>query len=53
VVSGPRVDYEQHGRTYAHHRRADRRICARINAALGNARTVVNVGAGAGSYEPA
>ena len=49
---GPRVDYEQHGRTYARQRRADPRIAARMHAALGDARTVVNVGAGAGSYEP-
>jgi SAM-dependent methyltransferase len=47
-----RVDYERHGRTYAQHRRPDPRIAARIDAALGNARTVLNVGAGAGSYEP-
>jgi len=47
-----RVDYEQHGRTYAQHRRGDPRIAARIHAALGDARTVLNVGAGTGSYEP-
>jgi SAM-dependent methyltransferase len=46
------VDYERHGRTYARHRRADPRIAARIHAALGDARTVLNVGAGTGSYEP-
>jgi SAM-dependent methyltransferase len=46
-----RVDYESHGRGYARQRRADPRIAARIEAALGDARTVVNVGAGAGSYE--
>jgi SAM-dependent methyltransferase len=46
------VDYERHGRTYAQHRRPDPRIAARIHAALGDARTVLNVGAGAGSYEP-
>ena len=46
------VDYERHGRTYSHHRRADPRIAARIHAALGDAHTVLNVGAGAGSYEP-
>ncbi len=46
------VDYELRGRTYARHRRSDPRIAARIHAALGDARTVVNVGAGAGSYEP-
>lgn len=48
----PKVDYEQHGRTYAQHRRADPRIAAHIHAALGDARTVLNVGAGTGSYEP-
>ncbi|HXP99002.1 MAG TPA: class I SAM-dependent methyltransferase [Solirubrobacteraceae bacterium] len=47
-----RVDYERHGRNYAQHRRPDPRIAARIHAALGDARTVLNVGAGAGSYEP-
>ncbi len=46
------VDYEQHGVGYARNRRADPRIAARIHDALGDARTVVNVGAGAGSYEP-
>ena len=48
----PSVDYERHGRTYARHRRSDPRIAARIHAALGDARTIVNVGAGTGSYEP-
>jgi SAM-dependent methyltransferase len=51
-VGRARVDYEQHGRTYARQRRADPRIAARITAALGDARTVLNVGAGTGSYEP-
>ncbi|MBS1890421.1 MAG: class I SAM-dependent methyltransferase [Actinobacteria bacterium] len=37
---------------YAGRRRADPRIAARIVAALGEARSVLNVGAGAGSYEP-
>jgi SAM-dependent methyltransferase len=46
------VDYERYGRTYAQHRRPDPRIAARIHAALGGARTVLNVGAGTGSYEP-
>jgi len=47
------MDYELHGRTYARHRRTDPRIGARVHAALGDARTVLNVGAGTGSYEPA
>jgi len=46
------VDYERHGRTYASHRHADPRIAARVHAALSDARTVLNVGAGTGSYEP-
>jgi len=47
------VDYDSHGHGYAQRRRPDPRIAALIHAALGDARTVVNVGAGAGSYEPA
>jgi len=34
-------------------RQADPRIATMITQALGDVRTVVNVGAGAGSYEPA
>ena len=52
-MTRPRVDYERHGHGYARNRRADPRIEARIHAALGDARTVLNVGAGSGSYEPA
>ncbi len=40
------------GTTYAAARPADPRIAARIWAALGDARTVLNVGAGTGAYEP-
>lgn len=47
-----RADYERYGYGYTIHRRADPRIAARIHAALDDARTVVNVGAGAGAYEP-
>lgn len=46
------MDYETHGVGYAGRRRADPRIAARILEALGDAGTVLNVGAGAGSYEP-
>ncbi len=44
--------YDRVGRGYADFRRADPRIEARLWAALGDARSVVNVGAGSGSYEP-
>ncbi|MGO9874671.1 MAG: class I SAM-dependent methyltransferase [Acidimicrobiia bacterium] len=45
-------DYETHGSGYAVRRRTDPTIAAYVHAALGSARTVLNVGAGAGSYEP-
>jgi hypothetical protein len=45
--------YDRLGEGYAAVRRPDARIAAPIWEALGDARTVVNVGAGAGSYEPA
>ena len=45
--------YDGIGRGYATARRPDARIAARIDAALGAAPSVLNVGAGAGSYEPA
>jgi len=51
-MSGGDVDYERHGVGYAGQRRTDPRIAAVVHAALGAARTVLNVGAGAGSYEP-
>jgi len=49
---GGDFDYDAHGADYSAARRPDSRIAARIHAALGDARTVLNVGAGAGSYEP-
>ena len=52
TVRNPAFDYEGRGQQYATVRRADPRIAARIHEALGDARTVLNVGAGAGSYEP-
>jgi SAM-dependent methyltransferase len=45
-------DYKRHGAAYATQRRTDPRIAAAVHAALGRARTVLDVGAGAGSYEP-
>lgn len=44
--------YDEIGTDYATARRADPRIARAIRAALGDAATVVNVGAGSGSYEP-
>jgi len=44
--------YDTIGATYTVTRRTEPRIAARVWAALGDARTVLNVGAGTGSYEP-
>jgi SAM-dependent methyltransferase len=44
--------YDSLGRGYTAVRREDPRIAARIRVALGDARTVLNVGAGTGAYEP-
>jgi hypothetical protein len=44
--------YDRTGRTYSYTRRPDPRIAAVINGALRDMVTVVNVGAGTGSYEP-
>ena len=44
--------YDTIGVSYSDLRQPDPRIAARIEAALGPARTVLNVGAGTGSYEP-
>lgn len=44
--------YDSIGRGYSARRKADPRIASAIRAALGGAARVVNVGAGAGSYEP-
>ncbi|HEX3822848.1 MAG TPA: class I SAM-dependent methyltransferase [Mycobacteriales bacterium] len=45
-------DYDTRGAGYTRHRRPDPRIAAYVHAALGPARQIINVGAGAGSYEP-
>jgi SAM-dependent methyltransferase len=46
------ASYDRIGRSYAVTRRPDPRIAALIRAPLGDADSVVNVGAGSGSYEP-
>lgn len=47
------ANYDLIGVNYAELRQPDPRIARVIEAALGSARTVLNVGAGTGSYEPA
>lgn len=48
----PAFDYDTSGKEYAKFRQTDPRIAAPIHEALGNANTILNMGAGAGSYEP-
>lgn len=52
TIKHPAFNYEKHGQKYSGYRRTDPRIAAYVYAALGSAKTVLNVGAGAGSYEP-
>ncbi len=47
-----RARYDSLGTTYTATRREDPEMAARIHAALGDGRTLLNVGAGAGAYEP-
>jgi len=47
------VVYDRIGVDYGRGRRPDPRWQAEVDAALGTSRTVLNVGAGTGSYEPA
>jgi SAM-dependent methyltransferase len=44
--------YDAIGRTYAARRRPDPRIAATIGTALAGSTSILNVGAGSGSYEP-
>ncbi|MBL8557208.1 MAG: methyltransferase domain-containing protein [Hyphomonadaceae bacterium] len=48
----PDALYDAIGAGYAHRRRADPRLAEQIVEALGDAQSILNVGAGAGSYEP-
>lgn len=51
-MNGASPKYDRIGRLYGSTRRADPRIAAALEAALGDAASVLNVGAGTGSYEP-
>ena len=52
-IENPAFNYDQLGQKYSGYRQTDPRIAGFVNKALGDAKTILNVGAGAGSYEPA
>jgi SAM-dependent methyltransferase len=51
-ITNPAFNYDKYGQQYSGQRTTDPRIAAYVNKALGTAKTVLNVGAGTGSYEP-
>ncbi|KAA5532524.1 class I SAM-dependent methyltransferase [Taibaiella lutea] len=51
-IADPAFNYDKFGHTYSGHRQTDPRIAAYVNTALEHAKTILNVGAGGGSYEP-
>ncbi|HLP94314.1 MAG TPA: class I SAM-dependent methyltransferase [Saprospiraceae bacterium] len=51
-LPNPSFNYNEKGQQYSGQRKTDPRIAAQIHHLLGNAKTVLNVGAGSGSYEP-
>lgn len=51
-ISNPAFNYDKYGQTYSSRRTTDPRIANYVFAALEGAKTIINVGAGAGSYEP-
>ena len=51
-IENPAFDYDKLGQKYSGYRQTDPRIAAYVFNVLADAATVLNVGAGAGSYEP-
>ena len=52
IITGSNYSYETGGVTYERVREEEPFIASKIREALGNSRTVLNVGAGTGNYEP-
>ncbi len=51
-INNPAFNYDEHGHKYSGQRQADPRIADYVNRAIGTAKSVLNVGAGSGNYEP-
>lgn len=52
-IDNPAFNYDELGQRYSGYRQTDERIAAYVHRELADAQTILNVGAGAGSYEPA
>ena len=50
-IDNPAFDYESSGQDYSTYRQTDERIAKYVYEELSEAKTILNVGAGAGSYE--
>ncbi|WP_028777210.1 class I SAM-dependent methyltransferase [Shimazuella kribbensis] len=51
-ITNPAFNYDKTGQRYSTIRQTDNRISSYVHNTLGVAKTVLNIGAGAGSYEP-
>jgi SAM-dependent methyltransferase len=51
-IKNPAFDYEKSGQKYSGNRQTDPRIAVHVLEALQSENTILNVGAGSGSYEP-
>jgi len=51
-LTNPAFNYDENGHHYSAQRQTEPEIAKYINDALGDAKTVINIGAGTGSYEP-
>lgn len=52
-IENPAFDYDKSGQKYSGYRQTDPAIAEYVFSALKTAKTILNVGAGSGSYEPA
>lgn len=51
-IQDPSFNYDKFGQHYSGQRQTEPEIAKYIHEALGDAKTILNIGAGAGSYEP-
>jgi SAM-dependent methyltransferase len=51
-IGNPAFNYDKFGTEYSSHRQTDQRIAEYVYRELAGAKTILNVGSGAGSYEP-